>query len=132
MRLCDNRATQQFNSVAHYCGISKRNWPEMNRSMKCLTTVGLLIGAVSTASAQTYWQYGDYDLRARGYYGTPYGGGPQFGSGGGNQYGYGPPPIAMPVRRRAGITGVISEPGPVFLGAGVFGERNAVGRGFPD
>jgi hypothetical protein len=26
----------------------------------------------------------------RGYYGTPYGGGPQYGSGGGDQYGYGP------------------------------------------
>jgi hypothetical protein len=27
---------------------------------------------------------------ARGYYGTPSGGGPQYGDGGGDQYGYGP------------------------------------------
>jgi len=33
---------------------------------------------------------GDYRLEQRGYYGTPYGGGPQYGSGGGDQYGYGP------------------------------------------
>ena len=57
---------------------------------KCLVAAVLLISAVSGASAQTYWTYGDYDLRARGYYGTPYDGGPQYGSGGGDQYGYGP------------------------------------------
>ena len=57
---------------------------------KCLLAAVLLISAVSTASAQTYWSYGDYDLRARGYYGAPYDGGPQYGSGGGDQYGYGP------------------------------------------
>lgn len=32
----------------------------------------------------------DYRLKQRGYYGTPYGSGPQYGSGGGDQYGYGP------------------------------------------
>jgi hypothetical protein len=50
----------------------------------------LLIGCVSTASAQSYWYNGDYGLKQKGYYGTPYGGGPQYGSGGGDQYGYGP------------------------------------------
>jgi hypothetical protein len=50
----------------------------------------LLIGAASAASAQTYWTYGGCSLKDRGYYGTPYGGGPQYGSGGGDQYGYGP------------------------------------------
>src|SRR5690242_20656328 len=39
---------------------------------------------------QPYWSSRDYRLKARGYYGTPYGGGPQYGSGGGDQYGYGP------------------------------------------
>jgi hypothetical protein len=63
---------------------------QMKRSMKYLTAAVLLAVAVTTASAQTYWSYGDHDLRARGYYGTPYGGGPQYGSGGGDQYGYGP------------------------------------------
>jgi hypothetical protein len=29
-------------------------------------------------------------LGPRGHYGTPYGGGPQYGEGGGDQYGYGP------------------------------------------
>jgi hypothetical protein len=43
---------------------------------KCSVAAVLLIGAVSSASAQTYWSYGDYALRARGYYGTPYDGGP--------------------------------------------------------
>ena len=62
----------------------------MKPLMRCLAAVGLLISGVSTASAQTYWSCGDYDLRARGYYGTPYDGGPQYGSGGGDQYGYGP------------------------------------------
>jgi hypothetical protein len=57
---------------------------------KCSVAAVLLISAVSSASAQTYWSYGDYALRARGYYGTPYDGGPQYGSGGGDQYGYGP------------------------------------------
>lgn len=39
--------------------------------------------------SQPYWRYA-YGPKARGYYGTPYGPGPQFGSGGGDQYGYGP------------------------------------------
>jgi hypothetical protein len=62
----------------------------MKLPAKFLTAALLLIAAVSTASAQTYWSYGNYGPRARGYYGTPYGGGPQYGSGGGDQYGYGP------------------------------------------
>jgi hypothetical protein len=56
---------------------------------KCLLAAVLLIGAVSTASVQTYWSNGDYGPRAQGYYGTHYDGGPQYGSGGGDQYGYG-------------------------------------------
>jgi hypothetical protein len=32
----------------------------------------------------------DAVLGPRGHYGTPYGGGPQYGEGGGDQYGYGP------------------------------------------
>ncbi len=60
-------------------------------SKKCLLGALLLISAVSSASAQTYyWSYGYYGPKARGYYGTPYDGGPQYGSGGGDQYGYGP------------------------------------------
>jgi hypothetical protein len=39
---------------------------------------------------QTYWSYGACSLKGRGYYGTSYGGGPQYGSGGGDQYGHGP------------------------------------------
>src|SRR5262249_6418734 len=62
----------------------------MMASAKVISTALLLIGCASTASAQGYWYYGDYGLKQRGYYGTPYGGGPQYGSGGGDQYGYGP------------------------------------------
>jgi hypothetical protein len=62
----------------------------MKWSTRCLAAVVLLISALSTASAQTYWSYGPYGPKARGYYGTPYDGGPQYGSGGGDQYGYGP------------------------------------------
>jgi hypothetical protein len=50
----------------------------------------LLVGGASPASAQSYWYNGDYGLKQRGYYGTPYGAGPQYGSGGGDQFGYGP------------------------------------------
>jgi hypothetical protein len=59
----------------------------MSVSAKCIAAVLLLIGAATTASAQSYWYNGDYGLKQRGYYGTPYGGGPQYSSGGGDQYG---------------------------------------------
>jgi hypothetical protein len=62
----------------------------MKLTTKSLGAALLLIAAGTTASAQTYWSYGDYGPRAKGYYGTPYDGGPQYGSGGGDQYGYGP------------------------------------------
>jgi hypothetical protein len=63
----------------------------MKWSMRCLTAAALLIGAASAASAQRYyWSYGGCGPKANGYYGTPYDGGPQYGSGGGDQYGYGP------------------------------------------
>ena len=63
----------------------------MKLTTKLLIVALPLIGAAFAASAQTYWSYGACSLKARGYYGTPYGGGPQFyASGGGDQYGYGP------------------------------------------
>ena len=62
----------------------------MNLSAKRLAAALLLIVTASAASAQSYWTYDGYGPRARGYYGTPYDGGPQYGEGGGDQYGYGP------------------------------------------
>jgi hypothetical protein len=50
----------------------------------------LLVGAASGASAESYPTWREHGLARRGYYGTPYGGGPQYGNGGGDQYGYGP------------------------------------------
>jgi len=67
----------------------------MKWSMRCLTAVALLIAGLCTASAQPYWgqpywaqpcwSYGVYRPKARGYYGMPYGPGPQYGDGGGDQ-----------------------------------------------
>ena len=67
-------------------------WPHAidPANCRCLTAALLLIATASATSAQTYWSYGDYGSRGRGYYGTPYDGGPHHGSGGGDQYGYGP------------------------------------------
>ena len=62
----------------------------MKPSARFVTAALLLIGSASAASAQNCWNYVDCSLKQRGYYGTPYGDGPQFGSGGGDQYGYGP------------------------------------------
>jgi hypothetical protein len=50
----------------------------------------LLVSALSGASAASHSSSNGRDLAQRGYYGTPYGGGPQYGDGGGDQYGYGP------------------------------------------
>ena len=50
----------------------------------------LLVGAVSAASPESYPTWHEHGLAQRGYYGTPYGGGPQYGNGGGDQFGYGP------------------------------------------
>jgi len=72
----------------------------MKWSVRCLTVAAVLIAGLCTASAQPYWgqpywaqpywSYGVYGPKPRGYYGTPYGPGPQYGDGGGDQYGYGP------------------------------------------
>ncbi len=77
-------------------------------SAKFIYAVLLLIGCACTASAQSYWHNGDYTLKQRGYYGTPYGGGPEYGSGGGDQYGYGPATVMqnkhrIRYRRRAAL-----------------------------
>lgn len=73
---------------------------EMKWSMRCLTAVALLIAGLCTSSAQTYWvqpYWGQpywgppyWGLKARGYYGHALWPGPQYGDGGGDQYGYGP------------------------------------------
>ena len=59
-------------------------------SIKSLFAVLLLIAGASTASAQTYWGDGGYGPKARGNYGSPYGPGPQYSSGGGDQFGSAP------------------------------------------
>ncbi len=77
---------------------------ELKMMRKCLLAAVLLISTVAAASAQThYWGYGCFGPKARGYYGTPYGGGPQYSSGG-DQYGYGPA-TATPAKRRPSAAG---------------------------
>src|SRR6516225_3771497 len=60
----------------------------------------LLIGTAFAAAAQTIWTYGGCSLKQRGYYGTPYDGGPQYGSGGGDPDMV--PPIATGNKHRPG------------------------------
>jgi hypothetical protein len=48
----------------------------------------LLIATVTAPIGANLLNYGAYGRRDRGYYGTPSDGGPQHGSGGGDQYGY--------------------------------------------
>ena len=60
----------------------------MKVSKKLLHAALPLIGTASAAAAQSYRTYGVcHGLKERGDYGTPYDGGPQYGSGGGDQYG---------------------------------------------
>jgi cyclic lactone autoinducer peptide len=63
----------------------------MKLALKSLCAALLLTATASAASAQTGWYYyEEHGPMAQGYYGTPYGGGPQYGEGPGDQYGYGP------------------------------------------
>ena len=62
----------------------------LKSSAKLAVASLLLISAASGASANWHSTSHDGRLAQRGYYGTPYGGGPQYGDGGGDQYGYGP------------------------------------------
>jgi hypothetical protein len=50
----------------------------------------LLVSAIAVKPAIWPSTHHAYRLEQRGYYGTPYGSGPQYGNGGGDQYGYGP------------------------------------------
>ena len=62
----------------------------LKSSVSFIVGVLLIVGAASGASAASYSSSNEHELAQRGYYGTPYGGGPQYGDGGGDQYGYGP------------------------------------------
>ena len=81
----------------------------MKLAMKGLCSALLLTATASAASAQTDWYYYEYGPMARGYYGTPYGGGPQYGSGGGDQFGYGRAK-AIHAKRHPVITVITSSP----------------------
>jgi hypothetical protein len=62
-------------------------------SKKVLLALAILLCATTGSMAQSraHWRvhYGSVQS-FRGYYGTPYGPGPDYGYGGGDQYGYGP------------------------------------------
>jgi hypothetical protein len=62
----------------------------LKHSVSFLVGSLLLVSALSGASAASHSISNGRELAQRGYYGTPYGGGPQYGDGGGDQYGYGP------------------------------------------
>lgn len=62
-------------------------------STKALMVLVVLLGATTSSLAQRreHWNVPyDSPQAYRGYYGTPYGPGPDYGYGGGDQYGYGP------------------------------------------
>jgi hypothetical protein len=62
----------------------------MKPSTKCLVAVLPLIGDLYGISANFPDDKSCYGLNENVYYGTPHGDGPQYGSDGGDQYGYGP------------------------------------------
>jgi hypothetical protein len=74
----------------HSAQIDSKHKKLLKLSASFLAGSLLLVSAVSGASARPYSVSSEHELAQRGYYGTPYGGGPQYGSGGGDQYGYGP------------------------------------------
>ena len=63
-------------------------------SKKLVLVAAALLSATTAAFAHTNdgWYGGRHTeaLRQKGYYGTPYGPGPDYGYGGGDQFGYGP------------------------------------------
>jgi hypothetical protein len=79
--------SKQTNLPTHIDSQSKKLFKS---SAKLAVASLLLISAASGASAASYSSSNVHELAQRGYYGTPYGGGPQYGDGGGDQYGYGP------------------------------------------
>jgi hypothetical protein len=79
--------SKQMNRSTH---IDSRSEKLLKLSASVLVGSLLLVSAASGASAASYSSSREHALAHRGYYGTPYGGGPQYGNGGGDQYGYGP------------------------------------------
>jgi hypothetical protein len=51
---------------------------------------GTWSAGISARNGRPFVPASKHELSQRGYYGTPYGGGPQYDDGGGDQYGYGP------------------------------------------
>ena len=83
MTMLDKHKTSVTRTHSHTKRVSKL-------STSFLVAGLLLVGAASGASAASYPTWHEHGLAQRGYYGTPYGGGPQYGNGGGDQFGYGP------------------------------------------
>jgi hypothetical protein len=80
-------ARKQTNHSAH---IESQSRNLLKHSARVIVGGLLIVCATSVAFAASHSSSNEHGLAQRGYYGTPYGGGPQYGDGGGDQYGYGP------------------------------------------
>jgi hypothetical protein len=82
--------TNTNNQTSHSARIESQSRKLLKHSASVIVGGLLIVSAASGAFAASHSSSSEHGFARRGYYGTPYGGGPQYGDGGGDQYGYGP------------------------------------------